>query len=58
LVFKNETPVAAFKANTRNRVIDITDYVGEESGLRVVKEFAWEHQLPIHWSTRIGQSVD
>ena len=54
LVFKDEEPVAAFKANTRNNIIDITDYVGEEKGLRVIKEFAWEHQLPIEWSTRVA----
>jgi len=54
LVFKDEEPVAAFKANTRNNIIDITDYVGEEKGIRVIKEFAWEHQLPIEWSTRVA----
>lgn len=47
LVFKDGEAVAAFKANTRDGVIDVTDYVGEESGVRVMKEFAWEHQLPV-----------
>ncbi|MDC0056271.1 DEAD/DEAH box helicase [Deltaproteobacteria bacterium] len=54
LVFRNAEPVAAFKANTREKVIDVTDFVGEESGWRIVKEFAWEHQLPLKTSIRIG----
>ena len=54
LVFKNAIPVAAFKANTRDKVIDITDYVGEEKGWRIVKEFAWEHQYPLKSKVRIA----
>ncbi|MEO2121088.1 MAG: hypothetical protein ABGX44_04675, partial [Candidatus Poseidoniia archaeon] len=54
LVFRNAEPVAAFKANTREKIIDVTDFVGEESGWRIVKEFAWEHQLPLKTSIRIG----
>ena len=54
LVFKNAEPVAAFKANTRNKTIDVTDYEGSEKGWRVVKEFAWEHQMPLKTELRIG----
>lgn len=54
LVFKNEEPVAAFKANTRNKTIEVTDYVGEEKGWRIVKEFAWEQDLPLKSQVRIG----
>ena len=54
LVFRNAEPVAAFKANTRNKTIDVTDYEGSEKGWRVVKEFAWEHQMPLKTELRIG----
>ena len=54
LVFRNAEPVAAFKANTRNKTIDVTDYEGSEKGWRVVKEFAWEHQMPLYTELRIG----
>lgn len=54
LVFKDAEPVAAFKANTRDKVIDVTDFVGEESGWRIVKEFAWEHQYPLKSQVRIA----
>ena len=51
LVFHKEEPIAAFKANTRNGTIDVTDFVGdselEKEALRVMKEFAWEHQMPL-----------
>ena len=51
LVFHREEPVAAFKANTRAGVIQITDFVGdsdlEKEALRVMKEFAWEHDMPL-----------
>jgi hypothetical protein len=51
LVFHKEEPIAAFKANTRNATIDVTDFVGdselEKEALRVMKEFAWEHQMPL-----------
>ena len=51
LVFHREEPVAAFKANTRVGVIQITDFVGdsdlEKEALRVMKEFAWEHDMPL-----------
>ncbi|MEC7704359.1 MAG: hypothetical protein VX906_03850, partial [Candidatus Thermoplasmatota archaeon] len=51
MVFWNEEPIAAFKANTRNDVIDVTDFVGdsdhEKEALRVMKEFAWEHNMPL-----------
>ena len=51
LVFHKEEPIAAFKANTRNSTIDVTDFVGdselEKEALRVMKEFAWEHQMPL-----------
>jgi len=54
LVFKNAEPVAAFKANTRNKVIEVKDYEGSEKGWRIVKEFAWEHQMPLETDLRIG----
>ncbi len=54
LVFRNAEAVAAFKANTREKVIEVTDFVGEESGWRIVKEFAWEHQMPLKTKLRIG----
>ncbi|MGB1623761.1 MAG: hypothetical protein ACPHCZ_03505 [Candidatus Poseidoniaceae archaeon] len=54
LVFKNGEPAAAFKANTRNRVIEVTDYEGKEDAWRIVKEFAWEHQMPLTSEIRIG----
>ena len=51
MVFWNEEPIAAFKANTRNDVIDVTDFVGdsekEKEALRVMKEIAWEHNMPL-----------
>ncbi len=53
LVFRNAEPVAAFKANTREKIIEVTDFVGEESGWRIVKEFAWEHQMPLKTDLRI-----
>jgi len=54
LVFKNAEPVAAFKANTRNKIIEVKDYEGSEKGWRVVKEFAWEQQMPLKTEIRIG----
>jgi hypothetical protein len=54
LVFKNAEPIAAFKANTRNNIIDIKDYEGSEKAWRIVKEFAWEHQMPLQTDLRIG----
>ncbi len=54
LVFKNGKPVAAFKANTRDASIDVTDFEGEAEGWRIVKEFAWEHQLPLSTQVRIA----
>jgi len=54
LVFRNAEPVAAFKANTRDKIIDVTDYEGSEKGWRIVKEFAWEHQMPLKTELRIG----
>ena len=51
LVFHKEEPIAAFKANTRNDTIEITDFVGdsdlEKEAVRVMKEFAWEHDMPL-----------
>ena len=51
LVFHKEEPIAAFKANTRNATIEITDFVGdselEREAIRVMKEFAWEHDMPL-----------
>jgi len=51
LVFHEEEPIAAFKANTREGVIHITDLVTdpklEKQSLRVMKEFAWEHNMPL-----------
>jgi hypothetical protein len=51
LVFHKEEPIAAFKANTRNTTIEITDFVGdsdlEKEAIRVMKEFAWEHDMPL-----------
>ena len=54
LVFKNAEAVAAFKANTRDKVIEIPDFEGSEKAWRVVKEFAWEHQMPLRTELRIG----
>ena len=54
LVFKNAEPIAAFKANTRNNIIDVKDYEGSEKAWRIVKEFAWEHQMPLQTELRIG----
>jgi ATP-dependent Lhr-like helicase len=54
LVFRNAEPIAAFKANTRNKTIEITDYEGSDKGWRVVKEFAWEHQMPLKSDIRIA----
>ena len=54
LVFHNAEPVAAFKANTRDKIIEVTDYEGSEKGWRIVKEFAWEHQMPLKTELRIG----
>lgn len=54
LVFKNAEPIAAFKANTRNKIIDVKDYEGSEKAWRIVKEFAWEHQMPLQTELRIG----
>ena len=51
LVFHKENPIAAFKANTRNNKIELTDFVGdselEKEAIRVMKEFAWEHDMPL-----------
>ena len=51
LVFHKEYPIAAFKANTRNNKIELTDFVGdselEKEAIRVMKEFAWEHDMPL-----------
>lgn len=51
LVFHNEEPIAAFKANTRENIIDVKDLVAdpklEKEALRVMKEFAWEHSMPL-----------
>jgi hypothetical protein len=54
LVFRNAEPVAAFKANTRNKIIDVKDFEGSEKAWRIVKEFAWEHQMPLQTELRIG----
>ncbi len=51
MVFHDEEPIAAFKANTRDGTIEVTDFVGdsdlEKEALRVMKEFAWEHDMPL-----------
>ncbi len=51
LVFHKEEPIAAFKANTRKDTIELTDFVGdsdlEREAIRVMKEFAWEHDMPL-----------
>ena len=51
LVFHKEEPIAAFKANTRKDTIELTDFVGdsdlEKEAIRVMKEFAWEHDMPL-----------
>ena len=51
MVFHQEEPIAAFKANTRNEVFDVTDMNSdpekEKQALRVMKEFAWEHNMPL-----------
>lgn len=54
MVFRKSEAVAAFKANTRDKVLDVTDWEGEESAWRIVKEFAWEHQMPLQTDLRIG----
>ena len=50
-MFHNEEAIAAFKANTRNDIIDVTDFVTdpklEKEAVRVIKEFAWEHNMPL-----------
>ncbi len=53
-MFKNAEPIAAFKANARNNIIDVKDIEGSEKAWRIVKEFAWEHQMPLHTDLRIG----
>jgi len=57
IVFHKEEPIAAFKANTRDGMIDVTDFEGdaerERDALRVMKEFAWEHSMPL-----IGKIVE
>ena len=51
MVFHNEEAIAAFKANMRGGTIEVTDFVGdselEKEALRVMKEFAWEHDMPL-----------
>ena len=51
MVFHNEEAIAAFKANTRDGTIEVTDFVGdsdlEKEALRVMKEFAWEHDTKL-----------
>ena len=51
LVFHNEDAIAAFKANTRDAIIDVTDFVTdpklEKEAVRVMKQFAWEHNKPL-----------
>jgi hypothetical protein len=51
LVFYDEEPIAAFKANTRENLIDVKDIVAdpklEKEALRVMKEFAWEQNMPL-----------
>jgi hypothetical protein len=51
MVFHNEDVIAAFKANTRDGTIEVTDFVGdsdlEKEALRVMKEFAWEHDTKL-----------
>ena len=57
IIFHKEEPIAAFKANTRDSMIDVTDFQGdaekEREALRVMKEFAWEHSMPL-----IGKIVE
>ena len=60
LVFHNGEPIAAFKANTRNATIDVTDWeAGKEENIawRIVKEFAWEHQMPLTSQVRIAGRI-
>ena len=60
LVFHNGEPIAAFKANTRNATIDVTDWeAGKEENMawRIVKEFAWEHQMPLTSQVRIAGRI-
>ena len=60
LVFHNGEPVAAFKANTRNATIDVTDWeAGKDENIawRIVKEFAWEHQMPLTSQVRIAGRI-
>ena len=54
MVFWNEEPIAAFKANTRNDVIEVTDFVGDsekekrssasDEGIRLGTQYALERQ--------------
>ncbi len=60
LVFHNGEPIAAFKANTRNARIDVTDWEAggnENLAWRIVKEFAWEHQMPLSSQVRIAGRI-
>ena len=53
-VRRNSEPVSALKADAGEKVNDVKEFVGEESGWGILKEFAWEHQLPLKTSIRIG----
>ena len=33
------------QGNTRNKIIEVKDFKAQ-AGWRIVKEFAWEHQMP------------
>ena len=56
---KNKPTTEQLKLNkyipaVRDASIDVTDFEGEAEGWRIVKEFAWEHQLPLSTQVRIA----
>ena len=54
--FDHQKLMEITKVITRNlnKVIDVKDYEGSEKAWRIVKEFAWEHQMPLQTELRIG----
>ena len=47
--YSQKEPIAAFKANTRNdrSAWFVGDSDLEKEAIRVMKEFAWEHDMPL-----------
>ena len=56
-VFKNVEPVERSKP-ILNKMIEVKDYEGEEEAWRIVKEFVWEYQMPLHTELRIMEKVE